>query len=382
MRIGYEAKRAFKNFTGLGNYARATVQTIAEHFPTHQLFLYTPDVVENNRTQFLFNIPNIFIKTAPIKLLKTYWRSKGVVRDLVRDQIDLFHGLSHEIPAGLQKNGIKSIVTIHDLIYLRFPNYFKSIDRKIYDYKSRKACENADTIIAISEQTKRDIIQFFGVNESKIEVVYQGCDSIFYEQICQSRLDEVKSKFDLPDKFLLCVGTIENRKNQLLILKALCHLPKNIHLVLVGKPTEYCEILKNFINLHQLQNRVHFLHDVSFDNLPAIYQSAKIFIYPSKFEGFGIPILEALNCGLPVIAAKGSCLEEAGGPDSLYFEQENTSQLIESINKILSDIALTEKMIANGKRFALNFREEKIAENLMAVYQKTMTTITEKKIEF
>lgn len=372
MRIGYEAKRAFKNFTGLGNYARATVQTIAHQFPNHQLFLYSPDVVKNSRTQFLFNLPNVFIKTAPIKLFKTYWRSKGVVHDLVRDKVDLYHGLSHEIPSGLQKKGIKSVVTIHDLIFLRFPNYFKSIDRKIYDYKFRKACKNANTIISISEQTKRDIIHFFGVDKAKIEVVYQGCDPIFYEELNQSKLNEVKTKLSLPDEFLLCVGTIENRKNQILILKALCHLPKNIHLVLVGKPTEYCEILKNFIDLHQLQNRVHFLHDVNFEDLPAIYQLAKIFVYPSKFEGFGIPILEALNSGVPVIAAKGSCLEEAGGPDSLYIEQDNAPQLLESINKIFSDDDLANKMITNGKIFTLNFSEEKIAANLMAVYKKTL----------
>jgi glycosyltransferase involved in cell wall biosynthesis len=372
MRIGYEAKRAFKNFTGLGNYARATVQTIAHQFPAHQLFLYTPDIVKNNRTNFLFHVPNIFIKTAPIKFLKAYWRSKGVIYDLVRDKIDLYHGLSHEIPSGLQKKGIKSVVTIHDLIFLRFPNYFKSIDRKIYNYKFKKACENADTIIAISEQTKRDIIDFFKINENKINVVYQGCDPIFYEEVNQLRLDEVKSNFNLPDEFLLCVGSIENRKNQLLILKALCHLPENIHVVLVGKPTEYCKILNNFIDLHQLQIRVLFLTSVNFEDLPAIYQLAKIFVYPSKFEGFGIPILEALNCGVPVIAAKGSCLEEAGGPDSLYIEQDNALQLVETIDRIIADKNLAAKMILNGKRFALNFREEKIAENLMAVYQKTL----------
>ena len=375
MRIGYEAKRAFKNFTGLGNYARATIHIIAQQFPSHQVFLYTPDIVKNNRTQFLFNISNIFIKTAPIKLLKTYWRSKGVIYDLVRDKIDLYHGLSHEIPSGLKKKGIKSVVTIHDLIFLRFPNYFKSIDRKIYDYKFRRACENADTIIAISEQTKRDIIQFFGIIEDKITVVYQGCDPVFYQEVSHTKLDEVKTKFNLPAEFLLCVGTIENRKNQILILKTLPNLPQNIHLVLVGKTTEYCEILKNFIDLHQIQTRVHFLNDVSFDDLPAIYHSAKIFICPSKFEGFGIPILEALNCGIPVIAVKGSCLEEAGGPDSLYIDQDNAPQLLETINRIFDNEDLASKMSLNGKRFALNFREEKIASKLMAVYQKTLNHV-------
>jgi glycosyltransferase involved in cell wall biosynthesis len=372
MRIGFEAKRAFKNLTGLGNYARSVIKILSQEYPEDTFFAYTPDVVKNNRTHFLFGLPNLTIKTAPFKLLKSYWRSSGVVKDLIKDKIDLYHGLSHEIPSQLKKEGIKSVVTIHDLIYLRFPYYFKRIDRKIYDIKFRSACENADRIIAISEQTKKDIIHFFGTSEDKIEVVYQGCDAIFYQQLLVNELEDIKAKYQLPNHYLLCVGTIENRKNQLLILKSLQHLPKHIHLVLVGKATSYEQILLNFIAFHELENRVHFIKDVPFQDLPGIYQQAQIFIYPSQFEGFGIPILEALNSGIPVIAAKGSCLEEAGGPDSLYFENNNTAQLTKSIMQIYNDEPLKLKMVNQGKKFALNFREKQIAKNLMAVYHKTL----------
>nr|MBC7613616.1 glycosyltransferase family 4 protein [Pseudopedobacter sp.] len=237
MRIGFEAKRAFKNFTGLGNYARSVIQILATHHQENQYFIYTPDKVKNNRTNFLFELPNTLIRSAPTKFLKSYWRSKGVVKDLKKDGIELYHGLSHEIPSGLKSAGIKSVVTIHDLIYLRFPNYFKWMDRKIYDSKFRSACENSNKIIAISEQTKKDIIHFFGINEDKIEVIYQGCDPIFYAQQSEKKYNEVKLKYHLPNEFLLCVGTVETRKNQILILKALQLLPKNIHLLLVGKTT-------------------------------------------------------------------------------------------------------------------------------------------------
>lgn len=372
MKIGFEAKRAFKNFTGLGNYARSVIKILSLEYPKDYFFAYSPEVVKNSRTNFLFSLPNVIIKTAPFKLLKSYWRSSGVVGDLVKDNIELYHGLSHEIPSGLKKKGIKSVVTIHDLIYLRFPEYFKRIDRKIYGIKFRSACKNADRIIAISEQTKKDIIHFFGTPANKIEVVYQGCDPIFYESAPVNQLQEIKEKYHLPSEYLLCVGTIETRKNQLLILKALLNLPQHIHLVLVGKNTSYEHILLNFISLNQLEKRVLFIKDVPFQDLPAIYQMAKIFVYPSQFEGFGIPILEALNSGIPVIAAKGSCLEEAGGPDSLYFEQDNAKQLVNSIMSIYDDEPIKLKMVNQGKKFALNFRESIIAKNLMAVYQKTI----------
>ncbi len=370
MRIGYEAKRAFKNYTGLGNYARSVIHILALQYPENQYFLYTPDKVKNSSTNFMFDLPNLFIKTAPIRFLKSYWRSKGVVKDLVTDKIEIYHGLSHEIPTGLKNVNIKSVVTIHDLIFLRFPDYFKWIDRKIYNLKFRSACKNADKIIAISEQTKKDIIHFFGTSEDKIEIVYQGCDPIFYESSTINKLKEIKEKHQLPKEYLLCVGTIENRKNQLLILKAMLHLPKHVNLVLVGKATPYEQTLQNFITLHQLESRVLFLNGVSFSDLPAIYQQAKIFIYPSQFEGFGIPILEALNSGVPVIAAKGSCLEEAGGPDSLYID--NADELTKAILQIWENEAQRNQMTINGKKFALNFREANIAQNLMAVYQKTI----------
>lgn len=372
MKIGFEAKRAFKNFTGLGNYARSVIKILSQEYPGDYFYAYTPEIVKNSRTSLLFSLPNLVIKTAPFKFLKSYWRSNGVKKDLVKDQIDIYHGLSHEIPSGLKKKGIKSVVTIHDLIYLRFPNYFKRIDRKIYDIKFRSACKNADRIIAISEQTKKDIIHFFGTPANKIEVVYQGCDPLFYKSATTNQLQQIKSKYQLPDDYLLCVGTIETRKNQSLILKALLNLPQNIHLVLVGKATPYQQILENFISLHQLGNRVNFVRDVPFQDLPAIYQQAKIFVYPSQFEGFGIPILEALNSGIPVIAAKGSCLEEAGGPDSLYFEQDNVIVLGEAILKIWDNEVMRTQIIENGKKFALNFREPMLAKNLMAVYQKTI----------
>lgn len=372
MKIGYEAKRIFKNFTGLGNYSRWVVQSLAEAYPTHTFFLYTPKISQNPRLTFLVNLKNILVRTSNSKNFNPFWRSFSVVNDVKKDEIEIFHGLSHQIPYGLKSKKIKSVVTIHDLIFLRYPHYYKFIDRQIYKFKFKHACKNADTIIAISQQTKQDIIHYFGTNSSKIEVVYQGCHAIFYQTQTTQQLNLVKQTYNLPDVFLLCVATIETRKNQLLIIKSLLLLPETVHLVLVGKATKYKQVLTNYIAQNQLQNRVIFLENVPFNNLPSIYQLAKIFIYPSVFEGFGIPILEALNCGVPVIAAKGSCLEEAGGLHSIYINPNNVQELAKQIKLVLNDTTLCQNMINQGKQFALNFTPNIIAQKIMEVYQNTL----------
>lgn len=372
MKIGYEAKRVFKNFTGLGNYSRWVVQSLAAAYPTNSFYLYTPKTSKNPRLNFLLNFKNIIVRTPNPKKNIAFWRSFGVVNDAKKDGIDIFHGLSHEIPFGLKRKNIKSVVTIHDLIFLRYPQYFKLIDRLIYKFKFKYACKNADTIIAISQQTKHDIVHYFGINKQKIVVVYQGCDALFYQTKTTHELNQIKQKYHLPHTFLLCVGTIENRKNQLLILKALTLLPSNIHLVLVGKATKYKQNLTHFIAQNKLQNRVLFLENLPFVDLPSIYHLAKIFVYPSVFEGFGIPILEALNCGVPVIAATGSCLEEAGGPNSIYINSNSENELANQINLVLNDETLRQNMIIQGKLYALNFRENTIAQKLITVYQNTL----------
>lgn len=372
MKIGFEAKRAFKNFTGLGNYSRAVISIMAKYYPQNLYLLYTPQDNNKIRKTLVDPFPNVSVKTAPVKILKSYWRSFQLTKSLINDDIKLFHGLSNELPANIKKSNIASVVTIHDLIFLRFPHYFKWVDRQIYRYKFKAACKNADRIIAISEQTKRDIIQYFNTNPNKIDVVYQGCDASFCFIHTESAIQDIKQKYKLPQEYLLSVGTIETRKNQLLICKALKQLSKDKKLVIVGKATAYKQEILDFIHINNLTQQVIFLENVPFQDLPLIYQGAKIFIYPSRFEGFGIPIVEALNSKIPVIAATGSCLEEAGGPDSLYIHPDDDTALAKAIERVLESEALQANMIKKGLAYAENFNDESIAKNLNSVYQKTI----------
>ncbi|GCB33146.1 glycosyltransferase family 4 protein [Bacteroides faecalis] len=375
MKIGFDGKRAVQNYTGLGNYSRYIAEILCRFYPENSYLLYAPKKRDNKRleklTEQFRQLSIIYPKGTFWKKLSSIWRIKGITRQLEEEEINLFHGLSNELPLNIHKSPIKSIVTIHDLIFLRFPQYYHFIDRKIYTYKFRKACENADRIIAISECTKRDIIDYFQIPASKIEVVYQGCDPIFEQTVCEEIKKEIRNKYQLPARFILNVGSIEDRKNSLLAVQALLQLSKDIHLVIVGKRTPYTKKIEQFVNDHHLTKRVHIFSNIPFSDLPVFYQCAEIFTYPSYFEGFGIPIIEALHSGTPVVAAKGSCLEEAGGPDSLYINPNSVEEIGVAFNRILNDNSLRQKMVENGKQFVKRFSDQEQAKLIMNIYEKT-----------
>ena len=199
MRIGFDGKRAVQNFTGLGNYSRYIVDILCQFYPENKYVLYAPKKRENKRlnklTKQYRQLQLSYPTTSFWKKLSSLWRVLGITRQLEKERIDIFHGLSNELPLNIHKSKVKSIVTIHDLIFLRYPQYYHSIDRNIYTYKFRKACENADRIIAISECTKRDIIEYFGIPADKIEVVYQGCDTSFTHPVTEEKKRERGWKF-------------------------------------------------------------------------------------------------------------------------------------------------------------------------------------------
>jgi glycosyltransferase involved in cell wall biosynthesis len=367
MKIGFDGKRATQNFTGLGNYSRYMLKILAEFYPENQYAVFVPAPAQKPLS--LLEYPSILFQYPKNQLFKIFWRTIGICKDLKKEKIDLFHGLSNEIPIGLKKIGIPSVVTIHDLIFYRYPQYYPYFDRKIYELKVRYASKHADKIIAVSEQTKLDLINFFNVEESRIEVIYQNCDPIFLSKVTEHEKTRIRNTYNLPEEFLLNVGTIETRKNSLLIVKALKKLQDNIHLVIIGKETPYTQVVKNFIANNNLMSRVHFLKNVSFQDLPGIYQQASIFIYPSVFEGFGIPVVEALSSGIPVIAATGSCLEEAGGKNSIYVDPNDSDELANQINLLINNTEKRELMIRSGFEHINNFSNQQIADKLFKLYQ-------------
>jgi glycosyltransferase involved in cell wall biosynthesis len=284
----------------------------------------------------------------------------------LKDGIQIFHGLSGEIPYGLKKKGIKTVVTVHDLIFMRYPQFYSFFDRNIHKAKARYAVKNADVVVAVSEQTKSDVIEFFGIDPSKIKVIYQGCHEMFKQIFSTTEKDEVRQKFNLPKNYILNVGTIEARKNILIGVKAIKDI--DTHLVIVGSETSYFKEVKSYIYENNLSSKVTFLKGVTTQELAILYQAASLFIYPSLFEGFGIPIIEALFSGTPVISSEGGCFAEAGGSSSMYVNPQSPEALKAAINIVLNNEALSATMIENGYAYAQRFTPESIANSFADVY--------------
>lgn len=373
MRIGFDAKRAAQNCTGLGNYSRLILRLLSSYNSGDEYFYYTPKEPGNMLSETEYKGKICTPESRFWKKCRSLWRIWGVTDDIIRDGVTLFHGLSNELPLNIKKAGnTKTIVTVHDLIFLIFPHYYPYIDRHIYAYKFRKACRNADRIIAVSECTKRDIVRFFHICENKIDVVYQGCGSEFKQQATDFEKKQLIAKYHLPESFILYVGSIEERKNLLLVVRALTLMKNPIPLIAIGKRTAYTEKVEDYVKAQGLTHLVKLLHNVPTQELPAFYQLSATFVYPSFYEGFGIPVLEALQSGVPVVAATGSCLEEAGGPCSLYVNPNDPEALAIAIEQTLTDETLRQQMIMEGKKYASKFDDEFITRDLLNIYRKTI----------
>ena len=366
LRIGFDGKRAANNLTGLGNYSRSLIESLANQYPENKYLVYSPKVKNHKQIDSFLGRDNITLKLP--KDGAFLWRTLNILKDLGRDQVQIFHGLSHEIPFAIQHTKIKSIVTIHDLIFLRFPEYYQFIDRKLYEWKSKSACKRANKIIAISEKTKADIIEFYGTDPDKIEVLYQSCDDSFKNDLPDQSLKRIKLTYNLPDQYILNVGTIEKRKNLKMIIQALKTVNDQYKLVVIGKQTSYFKEVEREIEKLGLRNRIIFLKNIPFADLPGIYQMASLFVYPSFYEGFGIPIIEALYCKVPVIAATGSCLEEAGGPESIYVDPTDVRSLSDRINEILNSPSRQKAMKEKGLEFVQKFNSPLVTQQLMNCY--------------
>ena len=386
--IGYDAKRIVRNGTGLGNYGRTLVNDIARCSETGNhgdcprdsseakimgtvpviLRLYAPDKGRDDLRRQIITRDNLsfcYPQSTRLPFGKSLWRSYGIVSDLKRDGVQLYHGLSGELPIGIRKSGIKSVVTIHDLIFLRHPEFYHWVDTKIYAWKFRQTIREADHIIAVSECTKRDIIELGGVDASRISVIYQSCAPRF-------NISPSQCKEGNPSRYILSVGSIEARKNILLAVKALPYLPDDISLVIVGRHTKYTDEVSAYAKANRLEHRIRILHGVSDEELPALYAGAEAFVYPSRYEGFGIPIIEAIGSGLPVVACTGSCLEEAGGPDSLYVDPDDEQAMAQAIRQSLKGSEGREQRILRSRDYIRRFEGLDVASQVIDLYRQLL----------
>ena len=366
MRIGFDAKRLYNNFTGLGNHSRTTIDILTEAFPENEYLLYTPRFRQSHVTDSYLSKTGCRTILPTGMLRGSLWRTLGLPAALRKEGVELFHGLSNELPVGIRRTGIPSVVTIHDVAFRTFTGMYHWADRQIYDLKWRYAVANADRIIAISECTKRDIVRFYGVDEDKIDVVYQPVTPRYYSPIPRT---------DAPP-YMLYVGAVNSRKNLLGIVKAMQLLPSDIDLPLyiVGNGHEYKKEVEHYIAAHDLQSRFRWLGGLTHEELHQLYTNAQLFIYPSFYEGFGRPVVEAMLSGCPVVTSNVSSLPEAAGPYSLKADPSSPEDIKEKMLQVLTDSELRARVIKGSRDYAMQtFHPTVLAHRLMDVYARSCT---------
>ena len=368
MRIGFDAKRIFHNSTGLGNYGRDVVRILNTRTDVTQFFLFNTKRSSMEKAVPLEKATIVYPKGWFWKRFPSFWRMFGQGKQIEQANLDLYHGLSGEIPFSLNKSATPRIVTIHDLIFLSHPHYYNFWDRIIYKIKFRYASKVANHIIAISKETKSEIIKYFKIDEKKISVVYQGCHALFKQEVSNEKKQYVKEKYRLPDQFVLYVGTLQDRKNALTLIRAV-HGTSH-HLVLVGKEKKYVRKLYAYVDRHQLHSQITFIKDAGLEELVAIYQNATLFCYPSFCEGFGIPIIEALYSKVPVITTKNGCFPEAAGPDSVFIDPNSVEEIRNEIVRLFNNPEERKKIAEKGHAYVQQFNDQNVAENLMKAYKK------------
>lgn len=360
------------NYTGIGNYSRLALESILPLMSDATLRLYTPKLRNNPRMAELLASGRVELRTPDTlagRLMPHVWRTRTLASQLRREKPALYHGLSNELPLGIKDAGIPTVVTIHDLIFLRHPEFYHRPDVEICSRKFRYAAEQADIVIAISRRTADDLREFFNIPEAKIRIVYQGCSPLFSQPVEPEKIAKLRQRYG---RYMVGVGTIERRKNQLLAARALALLPRDVNLVLVGRPAAYAAEIMAEAKRIGVEKRIFMLQNVPMTDIPALYAGAVMASYPSHYEGFGIPVLEAIAAGVPVVAATGSCLEEAGGPGAIYVNPADTDAFADAANKLLDNTILREEMVARGRQYIQRFAPEKFGQGLVNVYNELL----------
>lgn len=368
MKIAFDAKRIFNNTTGLGNYSRTLLDNLRRFHPELDYLLFTPSINKKaTEKDYAQEFKTIVANTR----FKNIWRSYGIRKDIEQERIDVFHGLSNEIPFWLRKN--RTIVTIHDVIFKVLPNTYPKIDTWMYEEKTRYACRYANTIVAISESTKSDLINYYEVEPERIQVIYQACDPIYYEPLLSDlTVPSNLSLANLPSEYILSVGSIIERKNLLNLIKAVHILPENFQLpiVVVGQGKAYKKKIQQYLVDRRIEHLVYWIDNLTeTQDLKRLYQQAQMMVYPSLYEGFGLPVVEAMLCETPVITSTTSSLPEAGGQYAELVNPTNIAEINAVIIELLNDSQRSRKIGMLGRIDALKrFNPEKLTQQMADLY--------------
>ena len=348
IKIGFDAKRLFSGRGGLQSYARILLLNLSTYYPENQYHLYTPEVKDRAVYEEFSSIQNVHIRQSA-SVVKAYWRSKSMVKDLMKDGIKVYHGLSGELPIGINKSGIKSIVTIHDLLWQEFPEDYSVVDRYVYDWKLKGAVKQADKIIAVSEQTKTKLLEAYP--ENNVAVINPIVAPEFFHQHDLKENQEVLKRYGIDKNYVLAIGNSKGRKNIKQFIDFIIAEIHDLSILLIG-------------NRGDLPESVKVINQVAYQDMPALYQSAIACIYPSLGEGFGLPILEAITSGKAVVTHDASPMNTFDSPLRLTCDTRDKLSARKAMKKAIEISAIVageSKPDAKVQRY--------YAETFMNIYQ-------------
>lgn len=373
MRIAFDAKRAFNNFSGLGNYSRLLISALEKNFVENDYFLFTPKVNDVLLDNFPQTSKIILPGNTYQKLFPFYWRSWALQKQLRENKIEIFHGLSNELPFNARQFKCKNVVTIHDLLYLKHPEDFPVFDRFFYQEKTKYAVNNADLITVSSSQTKQDLLEHFKISDKKIDVTPHAIGSHFYIKKSNNEIERVRQKYHLPEKFILQPGSFLGRKNHILSIKAFDSIAKkyeNLNLIFTGSGGNLEAKLRAQIEKSRLSTKIIIKKNIDALDMPIIYQASEMVLYPSFNEGFGLPILEAFASEVPVITSNINIFKETAGSAALYINPNSISELSEAISLILENPLKRLEFVEAGKQQIKKFTAQKMAARMNNLYQQ------------
>lgn len=369
MKIGFIADRINRPRTGIGNYAYNLIKEFSKMDDIKsQLYL-----INYEEGIFFKDLKKIILKT-PLDVTKKsfyFWHLYLQIK-LKRDNLglDIIHSPENATP--FVKLRSKKVITVHDIIPYLFPETYSIITQLRYKLFFKRTLKTADKIIANSERTKKDLINYFDVPSEKIRVTLLAADEIF-KPLSHTEVTEVKRRYELEFPFILYVGNLEKRKNIETLIKSYYQIKQrgiNHKIVIVGKKGWKSDNILAEISHLKLQDDIVFTGYVSDEDLPALYNAASLFVYPSIYEGFGLPPLEAMSCGCPVITSNTSSLPEVVGDGGIMFDPHDIDELANLMYEVLTNNELKDDLIEKGLRRAKMFSWNKCAKETLEVYRE------------
>jgi glycosyltransferase involved in cell wall biosynthesis len=370
MSIYLDISAAVHRRAGLGRYAESLARALIQQQPGRFGFFYNRE----HGIEPLAGLEQVPTRTVglgykPWRMLVWLGQLAGLGFDRLLPGAELFQATEHLL---LPLREVPTVLTVHDLIFRYHPAHHKPLNRWYLNLTMPLYCRRASHIIAISEQTRRDLLAAYGLPPAKITVIYEAADPRFRPQSAES-VAAVRARYGLPNRYLLFVGTIEPRKNLTTLLEALNRIrdrEPRIKLVIVGRKGWLYEGFFRRLRELSLEGEVIFTGFVPDEDLPAFYTAAALFVFPSLYEGFGLPPLEAMACGVPVVCSNTSSLPEIVGDAALTFDPLDAEEMAATIEEALRHEVLREEMREKGLRQAAKFSWEKTARETRRVYRE------------